>query len=546
MITKPATSAGTIAKASVFRLLTTLFLVLSGCNANHASDRSDDFSVRDYGAVGDGRSDDAPAIRAAISAAATSGGGIVRFPAGTYRLAKAERGGQHLTLPSNVSLVSDEGAVLVESGHPSSPSDEWKKGPIVRINGASDCEIRGLHFRGPGQALYLRNSERITVRNCRFENHSPMAVYGDRTADVEVENCRFDAVGYGFYLRAPVRWRIRDSRFLANGRAIEAQGAVDCEVTGNFVDGKSPDGTIRGVVGFLFFPNSMASTFGGSSGVGSIVRKVSGLFSGSGMYGGASTVGNLIADNEVRNVREEGISLDCRGNAPKYYYGLPGMVATADANSFTDASHDAEELLPAPSCYVVILSGRGAGQYRLVQSVADKKLSISPAWDVIPDRTSRYCLLRAAVNNKIINNKVVNAKLGSIMLWGACLNNEVRGNIVVNSPSSGIQCSSLRPDVYKGMSRVLACFDNRILDNRVTGSGRQSNVTTSGIVLSNRYGGENEVQNYRNTVIGNVIENFRIGISVQAQNGAVIRNNTIRNCDLPIKRGSHVTNTTIE
>lgn len=44
------------------------------------------FNVRDYGAVGSGAVDDAPAIQAAINAANTAGGGTVVIPAGLYRI----------------------------------------------------------------------------------------------------------------------------------------------------------------------------------------------------------------------------------------------------------------------------------------------------------------------------------------------------------------------------------------------------------------------------------------------------------------------------
>jgi hypothetical protein len=42
------------------------------------------FNVRDFGAVGDGTTDDLPAISAAISAATAQGGGTVWFPVGVY------------------------------------------------------------------------------------------------------------------------------------------------------------------------------------------------------------------------------------------------------------------------------------------------------------------------------------------------------------------------------------------------------------------------------------------------------------------------------
>ena len=41
------------------------------------------FDIRSYGAVGDGKAVDSPAINKAIEAAAAAGGGTVFFPAGT-------------------------------------------------------------------------------------------------------------------------------------------------------------------------------------------------------------------------------------------------------------------------------------------------------------------------------------------------------------------------------------------------------------------------------------------------------------------------------
>lgn len=44
------------------------------------------FNVLDFGAVGNGHVDDAPAIRAAIHAAERHGGGTIYFPKGDYWL----------------------------------------------------------------------------------------------------------------------------------------------------------------------------------------------------------------------------------------------------------------------------------------------------------------------------------------------------------------------------------------------------------------------------------------------------------------------------
>ncbi len=64
------------------------------------------FNVKDYGAAGDGKTLDSPAINKTINAAALAGGGTVIFPAGTYL-----SGSIHLK--SNVSLYLQSGATIL-------------------------------------------------------------------------------------------------------------------------------------------------------------------------------------------------------------------------------------------------------------------------------------------------------------------------------------------------------------------------------------------------------------------------------------------------
>ncbi len=86
--------------------LCALAFSLTSMSAQPAPGENTDFNVRSFGAVGDGKHLDSPAIDKAIAAAAAAGGGTVRLPAGTYL-----SGSIHLQ--SNIHLLIDAGATIL-------------------------------------------------------------------------------------------------------------------------------------------------------------------------------------------------------------------------------------------------------------------------------------------------------------------------------------------------------------------------------------------------------------------------------------------------
>jgi polygalacturonase len=84
------------------RLLSVVFLL----SVFSASAGQSVFNVRDYGAAGDGKNLDSPAINQAIQAAAKAGGGTVYAPAGEYLCGS-------IRLTNNIHLFLDAGAVIV-------------------------------------------------------------------------------------------------------------------------------------------------------------------------------------------------------------------------------------------------------------------------------------------------------------------------------------------------------------------------------------------------------------------------------------------------
>jgi hypothetical protein len=120
---------------------------------------SDQFDVRQFGAVGDGKTDDTAAFQKALDAAGKAGGGVVHAPRGNYFFAG------HLNLPNAVTLAGIWESVpahtgIRDRGMPK-PTDDGttflitegagsEEGPpFLTLN--SNCTLKGVVLYYPGQ-----------------------------------------------------------------------------------------------------------------------------------------------------------------------------------------------------------------------------------------------------------------------------------------------------------------------------------------------------------------------------------------------------------
>jgi polygalacturonase len=103
-------SRGTLGLSFCTALL--IFSLASGCGQNQQSGSDDSpHNIHNYGAKGDGKTIDSPAINKAIETAASRGGGTVYFPAGTYAC-------YTIRLKSNICLYLDQGATILAADPP--------------------------------------------------------------------------------------------------------------------------------------------------------------------------------------------------------------------------------------------------------------------------------------------------------------------------------------------------------------------------------------------------------------------------------------------
>jgi Pectate lyase superfamily protein len=121
------------------------------------------FCVRDYGATGNGTTDDTTAVQDTLDAASAAGGGVVYVPEGTYLLTAT------LTVYSRLSIRGDgdQVSVLRQSG----PAATGLRGIDVTF-----LDVRDLQLRGPGSGsasgpgIFLSRSANPNCEGITMEN----------------------------------------------------------------------------------------------------------------------------------------------------------------------------------------------------------------------------------------------------------------------------------------------------------------------------------------------------------------------------------------
>ena len=121
----------TISTRTFYAALLLGCLALAGCTTMPTTTKTA-FNVQDYGAVGDGKHLDSPAINRAIEAAARQGGGTVILPPGTYLC-----GSIHLR--SNLRLEIGAGATILGAPQSLNAYDETEPFPSGAYQDGGHC-----------------------------------------------------------------------------------------------------------------------------------------------------------------------------------------------------------------------------------------------------------------------------------------------------------------------------------------------------------------------------------------------------------------------
>ncbi len=211
-------------------------------------------NVRDFGATGDGRTDDTEAILHALN----DGDGVLEFPRGTYRISatiplqtsrlgyvgvRGDAGATRVLMtaagPAFRVIGDHQGSALPRTVKPHT----WEK---ERFPVLSDLEILGEHPDAVGIELYRTMQatiSRVAIRNCRIGIHLP-----ERNRNVIIGDCQiYDNSEFGvFFDRCNLHQIIiHGSHISYNKRAgIKSLGGDvhNLQITGNDIEyNNSPD-----------------------------------------------------------------------------------------------------------------------------------------------------------------------------------------------------------------------------------------------------------------------------------------------------------------
>src|SRR5207253_10645212 len=255
--------------------------------------QSSAFDVRKYGARGDGKTIDTPAINSAIDAAAATGGGTVLFPAGTYV-------SYSIHLKSHVTLYLDSGAMILAAAVPlegtsagydsPEPQGPWEPyqdfghnhwhNSLIWGEGVHDVAIlgpgliwgrglsRGLGHdkdlpstKNPGvgnKAIALKNCRNIILRDFSILQGGWFAILATGVDNLTIDNLKIDTNRDGMDIDCCKNVRVsnctvnspwddgicpKSSFGLGYNRATENVNITNCYVTGAYRLGTVLDGT---------------------------------------------------------------------------------------------------------------------------------------------------------------------------------------------------------------------------------------------------------------------------------------------------------------
>jgi hypothetical protein len=362
--------------------------------------------VTEYGAKGDGSTDDTRAIQRAIDDVADTGGGILIFPEGTYPF---------------TSMGLRAGVVLQGDVH--NPT-------LLHYVGTGGTAIQAVGD-GLAQGRIGIDSLRFTLDATRLREDLKLMLFGSYNGGrdgatlsrIFIHHCFVDMPLDDPRIEQVLHTGTKGQVLIAGNHLRAARGDMwDTSVSSVIIR----DNTFEYSKGFV---ETMASKAIVERNYirGHFVSAVTGQTDFHGMFSTPAT-GKLLrhqywADNVVEDINTDKTRNDGESFSTDAINGfMAGRVVSAEGKKLTLAVDCAATIDPYRITWehewqVIIVAGRGIGQIRAITGHAgDDVITIDRDWDVVPDATSKVSVTRLSEDVVAFNNTIRNNQLG-MQLW---------------------------------------------------------------------------------------------------------------------------------
>jgi len=356
------------------------------------------FNVKDFCAVGDGVTDDRPAIQAAIAAADAAGGGIVFFPATTasYLITAT------VQIPSNVFLQGTGPGSTIRFVNATANQS------IIQILNASNSGVRDLRIVNSNAQVLTWNHgvhitshsdgivvERVQIHNC-FRSMNVDSSTNIRIVHCDVTKDHSNAVnpGSAIHLTGTTRSLVLGCRIETAGmHGIGMhEGAHYCRVSGCHVDGAAYAAYYVGAQDYAVSTHNVI-----------VGNSASGCRYGVWAENGCDYT--VIEGNNIESSGEDGITIaKGAGPAPRY--------CTVTGNTIGSSGRHAIWLLDADRCVVSANSIQGAGESGV--------------------------RIGGGVSNTVSGNQVSGADQAAIFIYSQASHTVICGNAIWDNDGCGI------------------------------------------------------------------------------------------------------------
>ncbi|MBI2300969.1 MAG: hypothetical protein HYU66_18820 [Armatimonadetes bacterium] len=366
------------------------------------------FNVSDFGAEGNGAHDDTAAVQAALAKAGANGGGVVWFPRGRYQLTEP------VVVP-RFTVIRGERQELVNLLWPDFPHP-----PEALVRGSNSFAVEEL-------TLYA-SSHRNVIQ-------SDLGSVPD-AGNVRLHRVRVRADTYRGHLEpqeVDERFRFQQTLSTGGGDTVRLGGAnvvvTDCDLYGsgrslylNLARGGRVEHNdlYHGRWGWYCLEGSDGLIFADNRITGADLMSAGG---GIANYSTSSSRHIYYARNQLKLIHgwdREAMTSDAGGGA---YLGRVTAVNGAVTTLAADAAWGGRDWHGAA---LLILDGKGAGQWRRVALTNGREVTLDRPWDVPPDDTSRLSITMFHGRYLLVGNTFTDT--GAMQFYGTDIECYVAGN----------------------------------------------------------------------------------------------------------------------